>query len=86
MENEPLRMCIACRCMKPKSTLIKIVKNKDGSIDIDANYNKDGRGAYICKNVDCLELLNKKKLLNKAFKSNIDDEIYLKIKEFIDAK
>ena len=86
MEKEPLRMCIACRCMNPKKSMLKIVKNKNGRIEIDADYNKEGRGAYICKNDKCLELLQKKKALNKAFKTNIDENLYLEIRNKINAK
>lgn len=84
MSKECLRMCIACRNMLPKNSLIKIVKNKEGVIDFDFKYNKEGRGVYICKNANCIRTVLKKKLLNKALKQNIDDEIYCKIEGLVD--
>lgn len=78
-----LRMCIACRNMKDKRELLRIVKDKDGTITIDETGKKNGRGAYICRNKDCYEKLRKQKLLNKNFKCNISDEVYENIKGVI---
>ncbi len=80
----PLRKCIACNEQFDKRTLIRIVKSKDGEITIDLTGKKNGRGAYLCKNKDCLKLLNDKKLLNKVFSAKIDDKIYEEIGEIID--
>ena len=78
----PLRMCIACREMKDKKELIKIVKSKDDQIELDLTGKKAGRGAYICRSSECHKKLNKQKLLNKAFSMNIDPKVYLQIEEF----
>ena len=51
MERE--RMCISCRQMKDKKSLVRIVKNKEGDIRIDLTGKQNGRGAYICKDNDC---------------------------------
>lgn len=83
MKKQPLRMCVACRSMQEKSNLIKFVKNKEGELSIDLNCNKEGRGAYICKNTKCLDLCIKKKALNRAFKSSIDEDIYSKMRELL---
>ena len=81
--EERLRMCVACREMKDKKNLIRIVKNKEGQISIDLTGKKNGRGAYICKDNDCFNKLKKQKLLNKAFKQNIDEEIYKQLEEVL---
>ncbi len=80
---EKLRMCIACRTMQDKRNLTRIVKDKEGNIFIDETGKKNGRGAYVCKNEECLNKLLKQKSLNKAFKTNVNDEIYQKLKEEI---
>lgn len=80
---EKLRMCLACRQMQDKKDLLRIVKDKEGNISVDLTGKKNGRGAYICKNEECLKKLIKQKSLNKAFKTNVDDEVYNKIKEEI---
>lgn len=80
---DKLRMCIACRAMKDKRDLLRIVKDKTGEISVDNTGKKNGRGAYICKDEECLKKLEKQKLLNKTFKTNVDDEVYKKIREEI---
>lgn len=81
----PLRMCLSCRNMKPKNELIRIVKNDDG-FHIDEKGKINGRGAYICKNQECVDIALKKKVLNKNFGCNVDIEFYNLLKERINAK
>ncbi len=76
----PLRMCLGCKEMKPKKDLIRVVKNNEGEINIDLIGKKPGRGAYICKSVECLEQAIKAKRLEKAFETTIDVEIYNNLK------
>lgn len=78
MKNE--RMCIACRQMKDKRELLRIVKNADG-IKIDPTLKAAGRGAYVCLDSNCINKLVKCKLLNKAFKCEVDAQTYSLIKE-----
>lgn len=80
---EKLRMCVACRTMQDKKTLMRIVKDKEGNISIDESGKKNGRGAYVCKNQECLKKLAKTKGLNKAFKCLVDDEVYKRLEEEI---
>lgn len=72
----PLRMCIACREMKDKKSLLRIVKSSSGAISLDFKGKASGRGAYICDSPDCIKKCLKKKLLNKAFSSEIPDGVY----------
>lgn len=72
----PLRMCIGCGVSKPKKELIRIVKSADGVISIDRTGKQNGRGAYICNNVECLKKVQKSKRLNNSFGMPIDKEIY----------
>lgn len=76
----PLRMCLGCKEMKPKKELIRVVKNNEGEINIDLVGKKPGRGAYICKSVECLEQAIRAKRLEKAFETTIDVEIYNNLK------
>lgn len=79
----PQRMCTGCMQMKPKKELIRIVKNKDGEISIDLTGKKPGRGAYICKNAECLEKAFNTKRLEKNLETRIDKEIYEKLRNEI---
>ncbi len=76
----PMRMCIACREMKPKKELIRIVKSGD-EIKLDKTGKANGRGAYICNDKECIQKLKKQKLLNRVFSCNVDNEVYLQIEE-----
>ena len=76
MKSLPQRSCIGCNTKKDKKDLIRIVKNKDGNISIDKTGKANGRGAYICNNVECLEKAIKSKRLEKTFEEKIDSEIY----------
>ncbi len=80
------RMCIACRQMFDKKDLNRIVKNNSGEIFVDTTGKANGRGAYICSNKDCFAKLKKQKLLNKAFKCNVDESVYLDLEEKIAKK
>ena len=55
MKKIPQRTCLGCNEAKPKNKLIRIVKQSDGKIFVDKTGKAEGRGAYICNNVECLE-------------------------------
>lgn len=77
----PLRMCIACREMKEKKDMLRIIKNKEGLVSLDFSGKASGRGAYICDNAECVKKLRKYRLLNKAFSCDIPLSVYDKIEE-----
>lgn len=79
----PERMCTGCMEMKAKKELIRIVRSKEGEIFVDLVGKKPGRGAYICKNLECLEKAVKTKRLEKNLEVKIDEEIYNKLREEI---
>lgn len=78
--HTPMRMCIACRRMRPKGELIKLVKNEN-NIEIDFLQKKFGRGAYICNCAECIENAKKRKALSKHFKTNVAESIFKEIQE-----
>lgn len=76
-------MCIACKEMRDKKDLIRIVKSPEGEISLDFSGKKNGRGAYVCANKVCIEKVKKAKMLSRAFKMAIDEKVYDElIKEF----
>ena len=85
-KKKPERTCMACNEQKEKQELLRIVKSKDGIIEVDLTGKKNGRGAYICKNEECLNKLVKTKKLEKAFKQEISDDIYESIRGVIIGK
>ena len=83
MKSIPQRTCMSCRTKTNKTELIRIVCNKEVQINIDKQGKMEGRGAYICNNINCLEKAIKSKSLERAFKMQIDDEIYNKLRGVI---
>lgn len=77
----PMRTCIACRTEKPKKELIRVVRTKEGAFLVDRVGKVSGRGAYICSDKLCYEKLIKKRLLNHAFSTEINSEVYDAIRE-----
>ena len=76
MKRQPVRTCMGCNEKKEKKQLIRIVKNKMNEISLDRTGKQEGRGAYICDNIECLEKIRKSKRLEKIFDIKISDEIY----------
>ncbi len=79
----PVRMCIACREGKPKKELIRIVKNKEGQVSVDLTGKAQGRGAYICPTVECLERAFKSNALGRALECTMDETMFAELKRVI---
>lgn len=76
MRNKPQRTCMGCNEKREKQQLIRIVRNKQNEIKIDKTGKMEGRGAYICNNVACLDRVKKSKRLEKVLDMKISEEIY----------
>ncbi len=76
MKNQPQRTCMGCNEKKDKKDLIRIVKNKENQISLDRTGKQEGRGAYLCDNIQCLEKVIKSKRLEKILGCKIEEEIY----------
>ena len=75
----PQRMCIACRQMKDKFDLIRIVV-KDGIATVDATNKANGRGYYLCKDVNCIEKMAKHKSFQKQYGFELSQQLIEEIK------
>lgn len=71
---------------KPKMELLRIVKDKENSVSIDLTGKKNGRGAYICARLECLDKAIKSKRLSKVFELDIDEKIYEDLRDVIAKK
>lgn len=83
--KQPMRMCVGCGEMKEKRELIRVVKSADGEISLDKTGKKNGRGAYLCHNAECLKKARKSKRIDRAFEISIPDVIYDRMEEEIAA-
>ena len=79
----PLRQCVGCLEMRSKKEMMRVLKTEDGSIVLDMTGKTNGRGAYLCRQAECLKRARKSKGLERSLKIGIPDEIYEKLeKEF----
>ncbi len=72
----PLRLCVGCREMKPKKDLIRVVKTPENEIVLDMTGKMNGRGAYLCNDVECLKKAVKSSAIDRSLKTNIKKEVY----------
>jgi uncharacterized protein len=77
----PLRMCAGCGEMKTKKELVRVVRSPEGEISLDLTGRKPGRGAYVCRSIDCLKAARKGRRFEKAFSCRIPDEVYDRMEE-----
>ena len=82
----PLRQCLGCREMKPKHELVRTVKSPEGDISLDFTGKKNGRGAYICNDINCFNRVIKSNALARAFKLKIPEDVVEDIKNQLENK
>ncbi len=77
----PLRQCTGCGQMKEKKSMIRVIKTNENEIILDVTGRKNGRGAYICKSVECFEKAVANRGFERSLKTKIPSEIIDEIKE-----
>ena len=82
-KKAPARRCVACNEQKDKKELLRIVRTPEKQLEIDLTGKKNGRGAYICKNEECLNKVIKSKRLEKNLDVSIDNNFYEEIRRVI---
>ena len=71
----PLRLCLGCREMKPKSELLRIVRSPEGTVSLDSTGKAQGRGAYICRSGECLKRAAKSRAAERALGKQLPPEL-----------
>ena len=71
----PMRMCVGCREMKEKRSLIRVVRSPEGEVSLDAGGKKPGRGAYVCRNAECLGRAIRQKQLERQLEVQLTAEV-----------
>ncbi|GAB4559862.1 MAG: YlxR family protein [Anaerolineae bacterium] len=79
----PQRTCIACRQVREKRSLVRIVRTPEGEIVIDPTGKRSGRGAYLCRARTCWDtvLANNGRQLGQALKVKVSDDVLRSLKE-----
>ena len=72
----PMRQCVGCGSMKPKKEMMRVLKTAEEGIILDTTGKKNGRGAYLCRNMDCLKSARKNRGIERSFKMSIPNEVY----------
>lgn len=81
MKKIPLRKCLATQEQFPKKELIRIVKNNTGEVFIDETGRANGRGAYLQRSLEAVELAHAKRMIDRALETKVPDEVYQQLKE-----
>ena len=82
----PMRKCLGCNEMKEKKSLVRVVRNKENEVSLDLTGKKPGRGAYICKSVECFTKARKAKRFERALEVEISDDIYSQMEKEIQSE
>ncbi len=77
----PQRQCVGCQEMKAKKELIRVIKTQEGEVLLDATGKKNGRGAYLCFSLECLQKARRKKGLERSLKIAIPEPVYDRLEE-----
>ncbi len=83
MRKIPLRKCVATQEQLPKKELIRVVRNKEGEVFVDSTGKMNGRGAYLKRSIEAIEIAKKKGVLKKSLNADIPDSIYEKLKNYV---
>ena len=77
----PVRRCTGCGEHYPKLELIRILRTPEGEIVLDAGAKASGRGAYICRNPECLKRARRARRLESSLECTIPDAVYDRLEE-----
>ncbi|MDY0408192.1 RNase P modulator RnpM [Virgibacillus soli] len=81
----PLRKCVVTQEMKPKQSLIRIVRNKDGEVSVDLTGKMNGRGAYVSRDLQTILKAEKSNVLARHLNTEIDSSVYEELKQLVDS-
>ena len=79
VKKVPVRRCVGCGEHLPKVELVRVLRTPEGEVTLDLTGKKSGRGAYICKNAECLRKARRKKSLESSLEISIPDDVYARL-------
>ena len=82
MRKIPLRKCLATNEQLPKKELIRVVRNKEGEVFVDPTGKMNGRGAYLKRSQEAIEIAKKKKLLARSLQVDVPEEIFEELEKY----
>ena len=81
----PQRQCMGCRERKNKRELIRVVRCTDGTVNLDFGGKMNGRGAYLCPNMECLKKAIRSKALERSLEVEIPEDVYARLQKEMEA-
>jgi len=81
----PQRQCMGCRERKPKRDMIRVVRGTDGNVSLDFGGKMNGRGAYVCPDMECLKKALRSKALDRALEVTIPQEVIARLEKEMEA-
>ena len=82
----PQRQCMGCRERKAKKEMIRVVRGTDGVVSLDFGGKLNGRGAYVCPDLECLKKAQKSKALERSLEVEIPEEVYAHLEKEMEAQ
>ena len=82
----PQRQCMGCRERKPKRDMIRVVRGTDGTVSLDFGGKINGRGAYICPDMECLKKAIRSKALDRSLEVTIPEQVYDRLQKEMEVK
>ena len=82
-KKQPIRRCSGCGEHFPKKELIRVLRTPEGEIVLDLVGKVSGRGAYLCKNLECFKRARKARRIEASLESRIPDEVYDRLEKEI---
>lgn len=83
MKKIPLRKCVATQEQLPKKELIRVVRTPEKEVIVDLSGKANGRGAYLKRSLEAIDLAQKKKVLNRALNVEVEDKIFDELREIV---
>ena len=81
----PQRQCMGCRERKAKREMIRVVRGTDGTVSLDFGGKMNGRGAYVCPDMECLKKCRKTRALERCLEVAIPETVYDRLEKEMEA-
>ena len=84
MSYIPIRSCVSCGAKRPKQALLRIVKSPSGVFEVDTGGKKSGRGAYLCRDPECIQKARKRRGFERSYRGAVPESLYQGTEAFLE--
>lgn len=79
-----IRTCVGCGTEGVKADFVRIVRSKDGSVALDSTGRLPGRGAYLCRNMDCFAVARRARGIERSLRTRVDEGTWTRLEQEFD--